>query len=149
MIYTHAAAALIAGAMAFTAGWQVQSWRMGAQIATIRAEQADALAGAAAAARAQEQTRFATLQKAQDDATKRAQAARADARAARTELDRLRDALASARGGLPGESATACVQRADAAGDVLAQCAGAFTELAGQADRLNADRVMLLDAWPK
>ena len=29
-LYTHAAAALVAGAMAFAAGWQVQAWRWAA-----------------------------------------------------------------------------------------------------------------------
>lgn len=150
MIYTHAAAALLAGAIAFTAGWQVQGWRLGAQIATIRAEQADALAGATAAARAQEATRFSTVQKAQDDATKRAQTARADATAARAELERLRAVLAARpRSPAGADTAAACAVRADARSVVLAECAGALTELAGQADRLNADRLMLMEAWPR
>ena len=39
---THIAAALVAGALAFGAGWQVQAWRYGEQIATIKQQHTDA-----------------------------------------------------------------------------------------------------------
>ena len=149
MIYTHAIAAIAALLAGLFGGWTVQGWRLGEQIAASKAAQSAALVSAIEGARTQEAARFTTLQKAQDDATKRAQTARNDAAAARTELDSLRNTIAAARGGVPGEPAAACIQRADTSGDVLAQCAGAYQELAGVADRLNADRLMLLEAWPK
>ena len=39
---THIAAAAIAAALAFGAGWQVQAWRYGEQIATIKQQHTDA-----------------------------------------------------------------------------------------------------------
>ena len=149
MIYTHAAAAIIAAALAGWAGWSVQGWRMGEQIATMKAAQQEAVDTATREARAQESKRFQGVQDAETAAKTRAQAARRDADAARTELDRLRDAIRTSTGGVPGESATACAERADTAGNVLGQCAAAYLDLAAIADRLNADRLMLQEAWPR
>ena len=149
MIYTHAAAAIIAASLAGWAGWSVQGWRMGEQIAALKTAQAEAVNTATREARAQESKRFQGVQDAQAAAQTRAVAARRDADAARTELDRLRNSVAAARGGVPGESAAACAQRADAAGDVLGQCAAAYSELAAVADRHASDARTLIEAWPK
>lgn len=149
MIYTHAAAIIIAAALAGWAGWSVQGWRMGEQIAALKTAQAEAVNTATREARAQESKRFQGVQDAQAAAQARAQAARRDADAARTELDRLRGTLSIARGGVPGESAAACAQRADAAGDVLGQCAAAYSDLAAVADRHASDARTLIEAWPK
>lgn len=149
MIYTHAAAIIIAAALAGWAGWSVQGWRMGEQIAALKTAQAEAVNTATREARAQESKRFQGVQDAQAAAQTRAVAARRDADAARTELDRLRGTLSIARGGVPGESAAACAQRADAAGDVLGQCAAAYSDLAAVADRHASDARTLIEAWPK
>ena len=45
-LYTYAATAIVAGALAFGAGWQTQEWRYGKQIAGIQAQHATALARA-------------------------------------------------------------------------------------------------------
>ena len=42
-LYTHAGAALLAGALAFAGAWQVQAWRMGAQLASLKATHAETL----------------------------------------------------------------------------------------------------------
>ena len=149
MIYTHAAAIIIAAALAGWAGWSVQGWRMGEQIAALKTAQAEAVNTATREARAQESKRYQGVQDAQAAAQARAQAARRDADAARSELDRLRNDIAAARGGVPGESAAACAQRADAAGDVLGQCAAAYLDLAAIADRHASDARTLIEAWPK
>jgi len=149
VIYTHAAAAIIAASLAGWAGWSVQGWRLGEQIAALKTAQAEAVNTATREARAQESARFKGVQDAQAAAQTRAQVARRDADRARGELDRMRDTLSATRGGVPGESTAACAVRADAGGELLAQCAGAYQGLAEVADRLNADRLMLKEAWPK
>ena len=149
MIYTHAAAIIIAAALAGWAGWSVQGWRLGEQIAALKTAQAEAVNTATREARAQESKRFQGVQDAQAAAQTRAVAARRDADAARTELDRLRNSVAAARGGVPGESAAACAQRADAGGELLAQCAAAYSDLAAVADRHANDARTLIEAWPK
>ena len=149
MIWTHTAAALLGAAIAAAGAWQVQSWRYTGQINEMKAAQAEAVNTATREARAQESKRYQGVQDAQAAAQTRAVAARRDADAARTELDRLRGTLSIARGGVPGESTASCAQRADAGADLLAQCAAAYLDLAAIADRLNADRLMLQEAWPK
>ena len=149
MIYTHAAAIIIAAALAGWAGWSVQGWRLGEQIAALKTAQAEAVNTATREARAQESARFKGVQDAQAAAQTRAQVARRDADRARGELDRLRDTLSATRGGVPGESTAACAVRADAAADVLAQCAAAYLSMAGIADRHANDARTLIEAWPK
>lgn len=149
MIWTHTAAALLGAAIAATGAWQVQSWRYTGQIATIKAAQLEAVNTATREARAQESKRFQGVQDAQAAAQTRAVAARRDADAARYELDRLRNSVATTRGGVPGESTAACTQRAATAGDVLGQCAAAYLDLAAIADRHASDARTLIEAWPK
>ena len=42
-LYTHAGAALLAGALAFAGAWQIQAWRMGEQLASLKATHAETL----------------------------------------------------------------------------------------------------------
>lgn len=49
MVYTHAAALLLGMAVAAIGTWNVQSWRLGAQIEAIKAERANEKAGKASA----------------------------------------------------------------------------------------------------
>jgi hypothetical protein len=149
MIYTHALAAILAGAIAFAGGWQIQGWRLGEQIAATQAAQSAALTAAVNGARTQEAARFSKVQEAQNAAAKRAQVAQADAASARTELDRLRNTITAAAGCLPGDSPAACSQRTDATRLVLAECAGALVEMAGHADGQASTVKLLQDAWPK
>ncbi len=148
-LYIVTAIALAAALMGATGAYKAQEWRLGEQIEAIKSQQAEAVATATREARAQESARFTNVQEAQHAATKRAQTARLDADRARTELDRLRDQLATTRGGVPGESAAACAQRADAGADVLGQCAAAYLDLAAIADRHASDARTLIEAWPK
>ena len=149
MIWTHVAAAILAALIAFAGGWKVQGWRMGEQINQIKAAQLEAVNTATREARAQESARFKGVQDAQANATKRAQVARNDAAAANTELSRLRDAIRTRAVCVPGDTAGAGPVGADTAGQLLYECSGAYQDLAAQADRLNADRLMLLEAWPR
>ena len=149
MIYTHLAAAIVAGALSAWAGWSVQGWRLGEQIAALKTAQAEAVNVATREARATESRRYQGVQDAQAAAQARAQAARRDADAARSELDRLRNDIGASRGGVPGESSAACTLRADTGGELLGQCAAAYSELAAVADRHASDARTLIEAWPK
>lgn len=112
-----------------------------------------AMATAALQSAADAATTTAQLQKDKDHAlqtaAKRAQSHRADADSARTELDRLRHTLATSPAEAGANTCAATPDRADPARELLGHCAGALTDLAATADRLNADRLTLLDAWPR
>ena len=53
-LYTYAATAIVAGSLAFGAGWKTQEWRYGKQIADIQAQHATAALKLSEAARADE-----------------------------------------------------------------------------------------------
>ena len=149
MIWTHFAAAIVAAALAGWAGWQVQAWRLGEQIAAIKSDQLEAVNTATREARATESRRFKEAQDAQAAAQARAISARRDADAARAAAGSLRDALHTASNGMPGEPASACHERAHAIGELFAQCGAAYQSMAEVADRLDSDRRTLIEAWPK
>lgn len=148
-LYLYVAVAIGAAAAGGATAWKVQSWRYTGQIATIKASQLEAVNTATREARATESRRYQGVQDAQNSATKRAAVARADASAARTELDRLRNAIRTRPVCVPGDTASASPERTDTAGLVLAECGQALTDLAATADRLHADRMMLLESWPR
>ena len=149
MIYTHAAAAVLALAAGATLGWQVQGWRLNGQIASLHDAQQQAVADATREARATESRRYQEVYHAQQDAARRAQDARRDADRARGELERLRDAIhASPAGDHPGAAAPAAV-RAAAIGGLLDACASAHLDLARAADGHVNDVRTLIQAWPK
>lgn len=155
VIYTHAAAALLAAVLAATGAWQVQAWRLGEQVQasktaleTLRREHAESLTRATAGAL------NATIawQKVKDDAIDRAQARaknHADsAAAARRDADSLRNTLAAASLRLPGAAPSACVEYATASSGLLDQCAAAYQELAAVADGHAGDVRTCREAWP-
>ena len=83
---------------------------------------------------------------AQRKANQRIAANAAAAASARTELDRLRSAIASGAGAPTCEAGTVA---ADPARELLAQCAAAYQDLARKADGHASDAVNLYEAWPR
>lgn len=143
MIYTHAAAALIAASIAATGAWQVQNWRFDAK-EKAHAEQklVEVQQSAATAIR-----QLDNVLMAQNAGAARAIRLRSDLDSARTELDRLRIALRATPTADP--TTGTCPDRADPARELLAACAAELVEMGGIADRINSDRQTLIDAWPK
>jgi len=136
---------LVLAAAYFYARWQGER----ADHAATRTAMADAALQSAADAAATTQQLQKDKDHALKTAAKRAQSNRADADGARAELDRLRHTLATSP---PDPSANTCAappDRTDPARELLAECAGALTDLAATADRLHTDRLTLLDAWPR
>ena len=147
-IYTYAATAIVAGALAFGAAWQTQEWRYGKQIAGIQAQHATALASANQ--KALDDT--IKMQRAKDEAIKaaeqRAKQNAASAAAARRTVDGLRGTLDEFRASLPNASTAALITRADTAAELFGACVNEYRSVAESADRHAADAVMLIEAWP-
>ena len=148
-MYTYAATAIVAGALAFGAGCKVQAWRYDAQIADIQAQHATALASANQKALddtiKMQRTKDEAIAKAEQRAAQNAAAAGA----ARRTADGLRDTLYSFRASLASAAPATVIERADTAAELFGQCAGALTDLAVKADAHASDALMLIDAWPK
>ncbi len=145
MITRALCAALLASAVAVG----VQTWRLDAAqdaLSEHREAAAVALAAAEQRARAVEQEWAANTRKAaQTYATQKARV-RADADGARSELDRLRDTLASVPNAAEGAASAA---RADAAArlvGVVGECAAALATVAASADR-TAEQLRALQAY--
>lgn len=156
LIYTHAAAALLAAAIAATGAWAVQGWRIQGQVQagktaleSLKREHAESLTRATAGAL----NTTLKWQKEKDDAIDRAQqrakSQAANAAAARTERDSLRNTLAAASLRLPGSAQSACIEYGAAVGGLLDQCAAQHQELARSCDGHVSDVRLMMEAWPQ
>ena len=126
-LYTYAATAIVAGALAFGAGWQTQEWRYGEQIADINQKHATAALKRSEAARAdetktalKESTHAANTSKNSDEFTT---------------SQPVRDAIARADLALADRLRTDAERRAATYRQIAASCS---TASSGIADRLEA-----------
>ena len=152
-------AAVIASAAAGVAGWTVQGWRMGKQIATLEAEHSEALAESMAQAAALTADYQARAEQAQEGLTHaRTRIATLESSLARTVVSErgLRDQLSAFAGGRTDDSLTACHARAGALASSLTEGAGLLAEgaeLAREAARRHDERaaevIALLNGWPR
>ncbi|MDZ7863022.1 hypothetical protein [Acidovorax sp.] len=149
LLITHTAAAVLGAALAATAAWQVQGWRLGGQITSLQASHASERARASQAAWAAERATAIRYQGALNVARTREAALQRDAARARALSDGLREQAAhAARRIADGAAPAAVAEYATAVGELFADCSRAHQELARQADGHAADARALRDAWP-
>ena len=136
---------LIAGALS-AFGWYRYSLIQQGHAEAIAEVQAKATEQLQIAAR-----QTANMQEVKDEAienaTTRAKANASAAAAARSELGKLRQSVAS-NPSVSGDSCAASVDRAAALGAVFGECSAALVELAEKADAHANDAVMLHESWP-
>lgn len=129
-------------------GAYAEHWRAGRAAAIQQAEErAQALEAQQEAQRITARLN-AQSQKVQDDYAKRAQVARADAAAARNELDGLLDSLKAPTSSDPANAASGVAGAAAVYSDVLGSCASALTRLAAEADE-RSEKLTALQEWVK
>lgn len=133
---------------AFGSGFMVNGWRLNAEIESIHAAHAAAIAQATA--EAMDQT--VQLQGKKDDALKEAQrTAKVNAAAAdraRSELDWVRDYNRRTANEVAGASCTSVRDHATTAAAVFAECSAAFADMARKADGHALDAKTLIQSWP-
>lgn len=141
-------ATAIAAVLAFGAGWTANGWRLNSKIDRMVAEYSQAMAQAGQNAMMES----ARLQKLKDEAlneaNKIAQANAKSASDARSQLDRLRQQLAST----PSLSSATCASTRDYAATlatVFGECATRIGEMAKDADGHALDSRTLEAAYPK
>ena len=155
-LYTYAATAIVAGALAFGAGWQTQAWRYGKQIADISQKHATAALKLSEAARAdetqtalKESTHAADTSKNSDEFTTSQPVRDAIARADLALADRLRigaERRAATYRAQAQSNAAACSDLADrhAALDAhVVRGAGVVAGLGADLERRDAEVVLL------
>jgi len=154
-LYTYAATAVVAGSLAFGAGWQTQAWRYEGQIASLHAQRAkDSADARQQALEAAELTRRA--QKAINDkhqgvlneARTREALLRTEADHLRRVSDGLRDQNADAARRLIAAPPAAVLEHAIALGVVFDDCRAAYGELVPKADGHAGDVRAHREAWP-
>ena len=124
-LYTHVAAALLSGALAFAGAWTAQGWRLGAQLASLKTGHAETLREIAGkTAKAREAVRKYETgvadQLADKDATHHKELTHA-----KTETDRLRACVAAGACGVRIITrSTACAARGDVPQDAGAGSVG-------------------------
>lgn len=147
-LYTHAAAAILAAALAAGGALQVQQWRWGERLQTLKAEHSDQAASAARGALKMTEH----YRENADAAVKKAEARMAtnkrDADDARAQLDGLRGDLATVPERIARASSEAVAQYAATATVVFEQCVARRADLAEKADGHATDVQHFIDAWP-
>lgn len=148
-MYTHVAAGIAGAALAGLLSWSVQAWRYDAQISSIQAQHARALADAHQKALDDtiklQRIKDAAIEKAEQRAKQNAAAAAA----ARADADSLRAQLDGVPARIARATDSAVREYAHAGSVVFAECVRSYQELAGKADGHAADVETLRDAWPK
>lgn len=140
-------AAAVAAALAGIAGWTANGWRLNAKIDRIHAEHAQDLAKANADALAKYTDMERKKQEALNEANKQAQRNARAADAARTELERLRQQIAS--GSVSTATCGSVRNYATTLQAVFGECAARLEWLAKEADGHALDSRTLNGAWPK
>lgn len=148
VIYTHIAAAILGAAIAATGAWKVQDWRLGGQIASLKANHATALADAQAKALAIERATTTKYQGALNEARTREAALQRDVGRARAESDGLRDQAADAGRRIASAAPAAVAEYANTVSQLFAECSRSYQGMAATADGHSADARTLREAWP-
>ena len=150
-----AGAASAAVAFGFAIGWGANGWRLGAGLDRAKSEasqyRAEVLAEKAAAAervRKVEGDFNAKYQAALNAGRDRERVLRADLVAVRDAASGLRTQAAEAARRLAQAPAPAVLDYANTLGDVFADCAARYGEVAAQADGHASDARTILEAWP-
>lgn len=140
-------AAAVAAVLAGIAGWTANGWRLNAKIDRIHTEHAQALAQANADALAKYTDMEKKKQEVLNEANKIAQRNARAADAARTELERLRQQIAS--GSVSTATCGSVRNYATTLQAVFGECAARLEWMAKEADGHALDSRTLNGAWPK
>ena len=143
-----AAAALVAAI--FVAGWKFGADRVNAKWNTERITLMQAAATAEKSARETENRLSRKITEAQNAATEREKTLRLERDTARAAARSLREQTSTAarRINLPDAPGVTIAEYAIAAGELLAECSAALTELGEKADGHASDVLTLKAAWP-
>ena len=140
-------AAAVAAVLTGIAGWTANGWRLNAKIDRIHAEHAQDLTKANADALAKYTDMERKKQEVLNEANKQAQRNARAADAARTELERLRQQIAS--GSVSTATCGSVRNYATTLQAVFGECAARLEWLAKEADGHALDSRTLNGAWPK
>ena len=144
----RALAAAVGAALVFGAGWVANGWRLGQELAELKASHTQELAALDQAAFLVAQTISTNYQEALNDAIQEQTRLAGAAAVAQRHAGRLRDQLREADVRIATASTTAVREYAATANQLLGQCSQRYAELAAKADGHALDARACREAWP-
>ena len=138
----------VGAALVFGAGWVANGWRLGQELAELKASHTQELAARDHAAFLVGQTISANYQEALNDAIQEQTRLAGAAAVALRNAGRLRGQLREADVRIATASATAVRDYAATANQLLGSCSDRYTELAAKADGHALDARTCRAAWP-
>ena len=138
----------VGAALVFGAGWAANGWRLGQELAELKASHTQELAARDQAAFLVAQTISTNYQEALNDAIQEQTRLAGAAAVAQRNAGRLRDQLREADVRIATASATAVRDYAATANQLLGSCSDRYTELAAKADGHALDARACRAAWP-
>lgn len=140
--------AAVGAALMFGAGWMVNGWRLGHELALMKVAHTLELGARDQAAFLVGQTINTNYQEALNDAIQEQTRLADTAAVAQRNAGRLRDQLSEANVRIATASTTAVREYAATANQLLGQCSQRYTELAAKADGHALDARVCRAAWP-
>ena len=147
-IYTYLATGTIAGALAFGAGWQIQSWKYGEKIEAMKLATSNEVIEALRRNKVLTETITAKYQEALNESRTREGILRRNVAVAVRESDGLREQASEAARRIAEAPPASIAEYATTVSGLFADCSRDYQEMAGKASGHAADVRTLVEAWP-
>ena len=147
-IYAYLATGAIAGALAFGAGWQIQSWKYGEKIEAMKLATSNEVIEALRRNKVLTETITAKYQEALNESRTREGILRRNVTVAIRESDGLREQASEAARRIAEAPPSTVAEYATTVSGLFADCSRDYQEMAGKASGHAADARTLVEAWP-
>ena len=147
-IYTYLATGTIAGALAFGAGWQIQSWKYGEKIEAMKLATSNEVIEALRRNKVLTETITAKYQEALNESRTREGILRRNVAVAVRESDGLREQASEAARRIAEAPPASIAEYATTVSGLFADCSRDYQEMAGKASGHATDVRTLVEAWP-
>ena len=147
-IYTYLATGAIAGALAFGAGWQIQSWKYGEKIEAMKLATSNEVIEALRCNKVLTETIAAKYQGALNESRTREGILRRNVAVAVRESDGLREQASEAARRIAEAPPAPIAEYATTVSGLFADCSRDYQEMAGKASGHATDVRTLVEAWP-
>lgn len=147
-LYTCLATGTIAGALAFGAGWQIQSWKYGEKIEAMKLATSNEVIEALRRNKVLTETITTKYQEVLNESRAREVILRRNVAVAIRESDGLRKQASEAARRIAEAPPASIAEYATTVSGLLADCSRDYQEMAGKASGHATDVRTLVEAWP-
>ena len=147
-LYTCLVIGAIAGALAFGAGWQIQSWKYGEKIEAMKLATSNEVIEALRRNKVLTETITTKYQEALNESRTREVILRRNVAVAVRESDGLREQASEAARRIAAAPPASIAEYATTVSGLFADCSRDYQEMAGKASGHATDVRTLVEAWP-